>query len=115
MPEGKPRLRGTSHALAFAASLPLGLVLVLEAETGRARVAASIFAASVAAMFGASALYRLAIGGFEDRRWHPLVVPPLVLAALAALLGWPWRIRVVLHALWILVLCAFLFGSAHGR
>ena len=67
--EGKPRLRGISHALAFVASLPLGLALVLEADTGRALVAASIFAASVAAMFGASALYHCIDWPQARRRW----------------------------------------------
>jgi hemolysin III len=67
--EGKPSLRGISHALAFVASLPLGLLLVLEAETGRARVAAGIFAASVAGMFAASALYHCLDWPEARRRW----------------------------------------------
>ena len=53
----KPRLRGLSHELAFFLALPLGVALVLEADTPRGRVAAIAFAASVAAMFGASGLY----------------------------------------------------------
>ena len=55
--DSKPRLRGISHAVAFVAALPLGLALVLVAKTGVELVAASLFAASVAAMFGLSALY----------------------------------------------------------
>jgi hemolysin III len=55
--ELKPRLRGVSHALAFVAALPLGLALVLEADTGLQLVAAIVFATSVTTMFGASALY----------------------------------------------------------
>ena len=62
-------MRGISHALAFVVSLPLGLALVLEADTGRALVAASIFAASVAAMFGASALYHCVDWPQARRRW----------------------------------------------
>jgi hemolysin III len=53
----KPRLRGVFHQWAFVISVPVGVVLVLGAETGRARVAATVFAASVVMMFGASALY----------------------------------------------------------
>ena len=53
----KPRLRGVFHQWAFVVSVPVGVALVLEAETGRARVAATAFAASVVMMFGASALY----------------------------------------------------------
>lgn len=69
MPERKPRLRGISHALAFVASLPLGLALILEADTERARIAASIFAASVTAMFGASGLYHCFDWPHTRRRW----------------------------------------------
>ena len=53
----KPKLRGRFHELGFYASLGLGAALVLTAEPGRARVAAAVFATSVAACFGASALY----------------------------------------------------------
>jgi hemolysin III len=53
----KPRLRGVFHQWAFVLAVPLGVVLVLEAETARARVGATVFAASVVMMFGASALY----------------------------------------------------------
>ena len=53
----KPRLRGVFHQWAFVISVPVGVALVLEAETARARVGATVFAASVVMMFGASALY----------------------------------------------------------
>jgi hemolysin III len=53
----KPRLRGVFHEWAFFAAIPLGIVLGVEAKGPRAIVGAWIFAASVALMFGASALY----------------------------------------------------------
>ena len=53
----KPRLRGVFHQWAFVLAVPLGVALGLEAEGARAQVGASVFAASVVAMFGASALY----------------------------------------------------------
>jgi hemolysin III len=56
-PQVKPRLRGRSHEVAFYLALPLGAALVLEAQTGRGRAAAIVFATSVVAMFGASGLY----------------------------------------------------------
>ena len=59
-----PRLRGVFHQWAFVAALPLGLALVVSAETSRARTAAAAFAASVVTMFGASALY-------HRRTWSP--------------------------------------------
>lgn len=53
----KPRMRGLLHLYAFFASLPLGALLVLSAPTQRAAVAAGLYAASLAALLGTSALY----------------------------------------------------------
>ena len=65
----KPRLRGLSHALAFVAAVPLGIVLILEAETARGRLAAAVFATSVVTMFGASAFYHSPNWSVGPRRW----------------------------------------------
>lgn len=56
-PDLKPRLRGVLHQWACACSVPLGLVLVVAAETTRARIALSVYALSLMGLFGASALY----------------------------------------------------------
>ncbi|MFN2523504.1 MAG: hemolysin III family protein [Mycobacteriales bacterium] len=53
----KPRLRGVLHEAAFAVSLVTGTVLICLADGGRERVAASIYAVSVALLFGTSAAY----------------------------------------------------------
>jgi hemolysin III len=53
----KPRLRGVSHQWAFFVSLASGTLLVLLATTTRATLAAAIYAVSVSALFGVSALY----------------------------------------------------------
>jgi hemolysin III len=53
----KPRLRGVLHQYAFFVSLASGALLVLLAATTRASVAAAVYAASVSALFGVSALY----------------------------------------------------------
>jgi hemolysin III len=53
----RPRLRGVFHQYAFFVSLASGTVLVLLAATTKASVAAAIYAASVSALFGVSALY----------------------------------------------------------
>lgn len=65
----KPRLRGVSHAIAFFVSLPLGAALLFEAETTRGRVSALVFALSVAAMLGASALYHCVTWSPRVRPW----------------------------------------------
>jgi len=54
----KPRLRGVLHQWTFAAALAAGVLLVaLGAESARSLVALAIYAFSVAALFGTSALY----------------------------------------------------------
>jgi hemolysin III len=62
-------LRGLSHAGAFVVSVPLGLALVLDADTGLGVAAAIVFATSVATMFGASALYHCLNWPEAKRRW----------------------------------------------
>jgi hemolysin III len=61
----KPRLRGWLHLGAFPVSAVCGVVLVLLAEDGRARVAAGVYALTAAMLFGVSALYHR--GNWSDR------------------------------------------------
>ena len=66
----KPRLRGVSHQWAFFVALVAGAALVIVAPAGRATLAATIYAFSVVAMFGASALYhRIDWKSIGARRW----------------------------------------------
>jgi hemolysin III len=66
----KPRLRGVSHEWAFFLSLGLGAALIAAAEGARATVAVAIYAASLSALFGVSALYhRINWRRPEVRRW----------------------------------------------
>jgi hemolysin III len=66
----KPRLRGVSHQWAFYVSLALGAALVEAAPAGEPRLAAAIYALSVAALFGTSALYhRITWASHAARRW----------------------------------------------
>src|SRR5918996_2264462 len=53
----KPRLRGVSHQWAFFVSLIAGAALILAAPTPRATIAAGIYAVSLSALLGVSALY----------------------------------------------------------
>jgi hemolysin III len=67
---GRPRLRGVSHQWAFYVSLALGAALVAAAESGQPRLAAAVYALSVAALFGTSALYhRITWASTAARRW----------------------------------------------
>src|SRR5918997_1404336 len=69
-PGVKPRFGGRTHEWAFFASLGLIPALISAAPSGHARLAAGIYSASVAALFGASALYhRVTWRRLEARRW----------------------------------------------
>lgn len=103
----RPRLRGVSHAYAFFVSLLLGVLLVTEAAGSSARVAASVFAGSVAAMFGMSALYHRVTWRPALRRWmacldhatvYLLVAGTYTPYAVLALDG-AWRLA-VLSSVW---------------
>ena len=119
MPGGsdlKPRLRGLSHAVAFLAAVPLGILLILEAETSRGRVAAFVFAGSVVTMFGASALYHSPNWSEGPRRWlrridhagvYGLIAGTYTAFGLLALDG-NWR-PVVLGIVWVGALAAIVF------
>ena len=114
--ELKPRLRGLLHAAAFVVALPLGVALILEADTSRGRAAAIVFAASVVAMFGASALYHSPNWPEGPRRWlrridhagvYGLIAGTYTAFGLLALEG-NWR-PVVLGIVWIGALAAIVF------
>ena len=53
----KPRLRGWIHAGTFPLALAAGIVLVVLAPNGKARIGAVIFAITAALLFGTSAVY----------------------------------------------------------
>ena len=59
-----PRLRGWLHLICFFLSVPAGAVAIASAASGRARVAALVYALGMTAMFGVSAAY-------HRRRWSP--------------------------------------------
>ena len=66
----KPRLRGVSHEYAFFVSLVLGVFLIVLAKGTEARASVAIYAASLSALFGVSALYhRVDWKRPSARRW----------------------------------------------
>lgn len=66
----RPRLRGVWHKWACVWSVPFGLALVIVANDARARVAVSVYAATLVALFGVSALYhRVSWSSISARRW----------------------------------------------
>ncbi len=66
----KPRHRGRLHQIAFFLSIPAGLALVgFAARSTETRIAAAIYAASVTALYGTSALYNRMLGTPRLRSW----------------------------------------------
>jgi hemolysin III len=96
----KPSLRGVSHQYAFYAALAAGIALVVLARGGEARVVALVYALSLSAMFGASALYHRFDWSPRPRAWlrrldHSMIFvlvagtyTPFAVLVLAPALGW---------------------------
>jgi hemolysin III len=96
----KPRLRGVSHQYAFFAAMAAGAALVVLARGAQARVAVAVYALSLCAMFGASALYHRIDWSPGPRAWlrrldHSMIYvlvagtyTPFALLVLAPALGW---------------------------
>jgi hemolysin III len=104
----KPLLRGVLHQAAFAVSLVIGTLLILGAQGGSRHTAAAIFAGSVAACFGASALYHRVSWTPRLRRWmrrvdhagiYLLIAGTYTPVCLVVLDG-SWRLA-VLSAVWV--------------
>ncbi len=112
-----PVLRGWLHLVCFVLSIPAGAVVIAGADTGRARLAAVVYAIGMAAMFGVSATYHRrrwsATGRKRMRRTdHGTIFvmiagsyTPLCLLALRGTTG-----TVVLTAVWLGAGVGFLFA-----
>ena len=68
-PGVKPRMRGVLHSYAFFVSLVTGAVLIVAASGARAIAAVSIYASTIATLFGVSALYHRINWSPGRRRW----------------------------------------------
>ncbi len=96
----KPRLRGVSHQYAFFVAIAAGAALVVLARGVEARVAVGVYALSLAAMFGASALYHRIDWQPRTSAWvrrldHSMIYvlvagtyTPFALLVLAPTMGW---------------------------
>jgi len=81
---GKPRLRGVSHQWGFVISLACGAVLIALAPSGRAVVAAAIYAAAVSALLGTSTLYHRIDWRPGARRWMRRLDRSMIYVLIAA-------------------------------
>lgn len=115
----KPRLRGVLHRWGLVAAVPLGVLVGLYAEGARAQVAAAVFAGSVVAMLGASALYHCVTWSPAWRPWlrrvdhagiYGLIAGTYTPFGLLVLQGaWRWT---VLAVVWAGALLAVVFKFA---
>jgi hemolysin III len=98
----RPRLRGVFHQYAFFVSLAFGALLVAGASGAGERASAAVFATSLAAMFGISALYHRVTWRPRARRWmrqldhaaiYLLIAGTYTPVGLLALSGaWRWTV-----------------------
>jgi hemolysin III len=103
----KPRLRGRIHQVAFFASLPAGVVLILLANGPAAIAVASVYAVSLTAVFGSSAAYHRGQWTERARRWMKRIDHSLIYVLIAAsytpvaalVLGGTWEV-VLLSVIW---------------
>ncbi len=114
-PTVKPLLRGVLHQGAFVVSVIVAPLLFVSADTSRARLGAAVFAASVSACFGASALYHRVTWTPPVRRWmrrvdhagvYLLIAGTYTPVSLLVLHG-DWR-EVILVVIWAGALAAIL-------
>jgi hemolysin III len=103
----KPRFRGRIHQVAFFVSIPAGALLILLADGPAAIAVASVYALSLAAVFGSSAAYHRGHWTERARRWMKRLDHSLIFVLIAAsytpvaalVLGGPWEV-VLLSVIW---------------
>jgi hemolysin III len=110
----KPRLRGVLHQWAFFVSVVGGVVLVVAAPAGRATLATTIYAVSVAALFGVSALYhRITWTSADARRWMRRLDHTMIFFLIAGTYT-PFCLLVLDGTLATAILCAVWGGALAG-
>jgi len=110
----KPRLRGVSHQWAFFASLVAGAGLVLAAPTPRATIAVAIYATSLSALLGVSALYhRVNWVRPTARRWMRRLDHSMIFLLIAGTVT-PFCLLVLTGPLAAALLIAVWAGAAAG-
>jgi len=110
----KPRLRGWIHEGAFPVSILAGAILVLAASGGRERLALGIYAVSLSALLGTSALYhRVNWKRPTTRRWMRRLDHSMIFLLIAGTLT-PFALLVLDGTLATAVLIAVWVGAAAG-
>jgi len=110
----KPRLRGVSHQWAFFVSVVIGALLVVFAPGGQPKLAAAIYAVSVAGLFGASALYhRVNWSSLSARRWMRRLDHSMIFVLIAGTYT-PFAVLLLSGSTQLVVLAGVWAGAAAG-
>lgn len=109
----KPRLRGVSHQWAFFVSLGAGAALIFAASGARAVIAMSIYAFSLSAMLGTSALYHRVTWTPDVRRWMRRLDHTMIFVFIAGTYT-PFALLVLEGTLATAILIAVWGGAAVG-
>jgi hemolysin III len=103
----KPRFRGRIHQVAFFVSIPAGVLLIILANGPAAIAVATVYAVSLAAVFGSSAIYHRGQWTERARRWLKRLDHSMIYVLIAAsytpvaalVLGGTWE-AVLLSLIW---------------
>ncbi len=110
----KPRLRGSSHKWAFFVSLAFGAGLIVLAKTPKATLAVAIYAVSLSALLGTSALYhRVNWQRPNVRRWMRRLDHSMIFFLIAGTYT-PFALLVMHGAFAIAILVAVWVGAVAG-
>ena len=110
----KPRLRGVTHEWAFFVSLIAGAGLIAAAPSGHARLGVAIYAFSLSALLGTSALYhRVNWRRPEIRRWMRRLDHSMIFLLIAGTVT-PFALLVMHGPLASALLIAVWAGAAAG-
>ena len=110
----KPRLRGVSHEWAFFVSLVFGAALIVFAKSPKATLAVAIYAVSLSALLGTSALYhRVEWKRPNVRRWMRRLDHSMIFFLIAGTYT-PFALLVMHGALATAILVAVWVGAIAG-
>ncbi|MBA2522462.1 MAG: hemolysin III family protein [Solirubrobacterales bacterium] len=110
----KPKLRGVIHEYAFPVSVLAGALLIVAAANGRERLAFTIYAVSLSALLGTSAVYhRVNWKRPSTRRWMRRLDHAMIFLLIAGTLT-PFALLVLEGPLATAVLIAVWAGAAAG-
>ena len=112
-PPLRPSLRGVIHQWSFFVALVAGAALIVWAPAGRATAAAAIYAATLAGMLGASALYHRIDWRPRARAWLRRLDHSMIFVLIAGTYT-PFALLVLDGTLQTVVLVGVWSGAAAG-